>query len=423
MRQVNITKLFQKNAFKKFEFEEVLATFPSIGLSFKSYLDLNSFIETESKGGTKGCSIISLPLFSAKRTLDYFKRKYSEETFNSFFKNHPIMIDWETEYWFRCNKSCSKRKEAFSKIIGKPQGWEKLYTIPKEHSNKKHYSLMKKEYIKKLRDFFGDNRKSISLLLSCMRYANQELKSSIVLPPTPLIINTGLSLEYSLNLNRWFNQYRSSLGLISACSYNLHHEAFKQHSTHEKIINQIYELNPKIVVVSTPDSENYLEEYVQSRKKPIFEKFLKELSTYGISSGALIIWHDKGHFTSNHGFRFLKLGFDSFIYPLKGTCKEGGRGNLPVGQRFSPVLDEYSYMKWDKYLTRTKNLGLRCHLKCCVNENYNSLKSLVDRQQWEYKKRHELFTRSEQIKQILEKLDEDGHLDDFHFRLKRNNIQ
>ena len=71
MRQVTITKLFPNHGIKSFEFEDVRSTFPSIGCSIKSVPDLKSFIEAEQKGGTNGCSIIILPLYSAQNLLNY----------------------------------------------------------------------------------------------------------------------------------------------------------------------------------------------------------------------------------------------------------------------------------------------------------------------------------------------------------------
>jgi len=255
-----------------------------------------------------------------------------------------------------------------------------------------------------------------------MKYAYNDLKTTIITPPTPLIINTGISLQTSIRMNEIFNKYRQTLGLLSACSYNLHHSAFNQESTYDYIINQLHDVLPKIVVISTPTSENYLEEYIHTNKLPIFKKFIKELTLFSITSGAIIIWYNKGHYTSNHGLRVLKDGIDCFMYPLKGTCKEGGGGSLPFGERYSMFLDDYKYIKWDRYLTLIKNKGVGCHLPCCEKENYNSLKDLTDRQQWDFKRKHELFTRSGQIKQLIEKLNKDGNLDDFSFRLERNNL-
>lgn len=423
MRQVTITKLFQKNAFKAFEFEDVLATFPSHGVMLKSHVDLNPFMEAEKQGGTRGCSMIALPISSAKKTLNYLQSHYPPEVVEAFFRRHPIMVDFETEYWYLANAFVKRRKDGFSKVEGKPKGWEALYTIPKPGvSYRGNHHLKKKEYVEKLKSLFGDDKKTVSLLLSTMKHAYQDLKSTIVVPPSPLVINTGLSLEYALKMNRWFNQYRTGLGLLSCCSYNLHHSAFNQESTYEYIVNQIYELNPKVVVISTPLSENYLEEYIQTPKLPIFRKFVRELATYSITNAAAVIWYNKGHYTANHGMRLLKEGVDAFVYPLKGTCREGGGGALPPGHKYSPILDEYRYMKWDRFLTRAKNIGVGCHLRCCEKEAYDSLRNLTDRQQWDFKRRHELFTRSEQIRQLLEKLNKDGNLDDFDFRLRRNDL-
>ena len=127
MRQVTITKLFQKNALKSFEFEEVLTTFPSYGVMLKSYNDLNPFMSTELKGGTKGCSIVSIPLSKANSVINYLHKNYSEEIVGSFYKRHPLMIDWETEYWYSSNQQTEGRKKGFEAIKGKPHGWEKLY--------------------------------------------------------------------------------------------------------------------------------------------------------------------------------------------------------------------------------------------------------------------------------------------------------
>jgi len=420
MRQVNITKLFQKHALKSFEFEDVLCTFPSYGVMLKSSFDLKPFMEA---GGTIGCSIVTLPQYSAKTTLNYLYNNYPKERVDYFYKKHPIMVDFETEFWYLANKYVQKRKDGFSKIDGKPKEWSSLYTVPKKGvSLQGKNSLQQKKYIEKLKLIFGNPKTIVSLIVSSMKYAYTELKSTIVQPPTPLILNTGLSLEYALKVNEWFNQYRGGLGLLSCCSYNIHHFALNQNSTYEHIINQIYELNPKIVVLSTPLSENYLEEYIHTSKKPIFNKFVKELALYSITQGAIVLWYNKGHYTSNHGMRILKEGVDGFIYPLKGTCKEGGSGNLPFGQMFSKILNDYRYDDWKRYLMIVKNKGIPCHLSCCEKENYISLKNLTDRQQWDFKRKHELFTRSEQIKQLLEKLNKDGNLDDFEFRLKRNNI-
>lgn len=422
MRQVTITQLFPSHGIKSFEFEEVRATFPSIGCSLKSINDLKAFIEAEKNGGTNGCSIIFLPLYSAQNLLNYLNSHYSSEFVESFFKRHPLMIDFETEFWYYKNQHVEKRKEAFSKIEGKPKDWETLFSIPIK-GIKDIPSLKKNTYESKIKNFFDDEKRKIQLIVSSMKHAHKELKASIICPPSPLIINTGYSLQASLDMNKWFNQYRVSFDLMSACYYNLHHEAFKQESTYTKIINQIFEINPKFVIISTPDSENYLYEHVCSMKKPIFKKFIKDLSLYARTNGAIVVWLDKGDFTSNWGLRLLKEGIDCFAYPLKGTGKEfSGKGSLKPGEMFGQMLNEYAYQKWDRYLAEAKNKGVPCHLPCCSKENYNSLKSLTDRQQWEFKRKHELFTRSEQVRQILEKLHQEGNLDDFETRLKRNGL-
>lgn len=421
-RQVTITKLFQNHGLKSFEFEEVRATFPSFGSGLKSLNDLKAFIEAERTGGTHGCSIISLPLYAAQKLLNYLNIHYPADFVESFFKRHPLMIDFETEFWYLKNQNVEKRKIAFSKIDGKPNGWENLYSLPVP-GMKSNASMQKLAYDSKLKNFFSDEKKSVQMIMSTMKHAHKELKSSIICPPSPLIINTGYSLQIALDMNKWFNQYRVGLDLMSTCYYNLHHEAFKQESTYNKIINQIFEINPKFVVISTPDSENYLYEHVCSMKKPIFKKFIEDLSLYARTTGAIVVWLDKGEYTSNWGLRLLKEGIDCFVYPLKGTGKDfGGKGNLQPGEMFGQILDEYDYKKWDRYLAGIKNKGVSCHLHCCDKESYNSLKSLTDRQQWDFKRRHELFTRSEQIRQILEKLHQDGHLQDFEARLRKNGI-
>ncbi|PIN94728.1 hypothetical protein COU61_00305 [Candidatus Pacearchaeota archaeon CG10_big_fil_rev_8_21_14_0_10_35_13] len=282
--------------------------------------------------------------------------------------------------------------------------------------------MKKHVYNERLRNFFGDERKAVQMIVSFMKHA-YSLNSSIVLPPTPLIINTGYSLEVAENVNRWFNQYRVGLGLLSACYYNLHHQAFKQESTYQRIIKQIFEINPKVVIISTPGSENYLYEHVMSMKNPIFKKFIKDLSLYARTNDAVVIWMDKGDYTSNWGLRFLKEGIDCFTYPLKGSGKEfGGKGNIPAGKMFGQILNEYVYEKWDRHLTKIKNSGVSCHLPCCVKETFGSLESLTDRQQWDFKRKHELFTRNEQIRQIIEKLNHEGNLADFEIRLRRNKL-
>lgn len=420
MRQVTITKLFQKNARKLFEFEDIMVTFPSYGLMIKSSFDLKNFIESENEGGTTNCSIIVLPQSSANQVLGYLERHYPSEYVSSFYKRHPILIDWETEYWYLSNQFVSKRKKSFSKIPGKPKGWDVLFD---GDANKNKGAVKQhKNYVSRLQSFFQNEGNSLKLINSTMTYAYNNLKSSIILPPTPLIKNTGYSLQVSLDMNRWFNQLRRTKKLISGCSYNLHHQAFNQESTHQEIIKQLYDLTPQVVFITTPSSENYLEEYVYSKKKPLFENFVKEVALYGLTNHAIIIWNDKGHYTSNFGMRLLKEGFDCFTYPLKGTCKEGGGGSIPYGERFAAILDEYRYTKWNRFLTRVKNQGVSCHLPCCENESFSTLSALTDRQQWNFKRKHEIQTRNEQLRQFIEKLSAEGNLDDYEFRLRRNEL-
>ena len=50
--------------------------------------------------------------------MGYLWGKASDTITGPFFKNHPILIDWETEHWYLSNKTTQKRKKAFSKITG-----------------------------------------------------------------------------------------------------------------------------------------------------------------------------------------------------------------------------------------------------------------------------------------------------------------
>ena len=416
-KSISLTKVFEQNSTKELSFGEVRATFPSIGFSLKSHVDLNPFLETERNNTISNISIVSIPISSSKTLKNQLNTKLTKD--DVFYKTHPLMVDFETEYWYKSDHATLKRKKAYETISGKPVGWDGLFTIPPpSEANRRNYSISSTEYNNKLRDFFGNESRSVRLVTSCMNHAYKELNASLVLPPAPLIIDAGVSTEKSLYVNQLFNQYRGTLDLFKAAYYNLHPNVLKFRSVHQKILNQIYELNPEVVIISAIDSEKYLfPKNHYNDKKPNFDTFMNELATYAKTTNAVVLWYDKGRYSSSYGFKLIQKGIDGFIYPVRGHSQESPGGTLMYGS----VLDEFTYNTWKYYLSKMKK-WIPCERDCCKRLSPEELRSMTEHQQWHHKRIHEVIVRNSQMNHLLEKLHAEGTLRDFSVRLKQNFI-
>lgn len=420
-KSISINKVFSENTTKELRFAEVRATFPSIGFGIRSYVDLNPFLDTEKEHAIQNISLLCLPIFSARKMIYQIGYKLSDERQEIFFKNHPIMVDWETEHWYKSTSLTERRLKAFEHIKDKPDGWKKLFTIPNKddpNANRRNFHISKAKYDKKLKDFFGKGGKSIRLVTACMKYAYEELKSSFVIPPAPFIIDSGISSEKALEVNEIFNSYAKTFDLFTAAYYNLHPNVLEYRSVHKKILDQINRLEPKIVIIAGQDCNEYLfPKNHYNTKKPNFDKFMQDLAIYARTTESVVLWLDKGDYSSSYGFKLIKQGLDGFIYPLKGNSMESSSGVLQYGS----ILDEYVYYTWNKWLGKIKTES-PCHLDCCKDLKKQEFKDMTPHQQWAHKRKHELILRNTQMNQLLEKLNKEGNLGDFVFRLKRNYI-
>jgi hypothetical protein len=422
-KSIQLLQIFSNNILKKFEFGNVIAKFPSVGFGFGSYHDIKALIEAEKKSPLNNFSIVCLPLSKSDRVINYLLNNKTKEEIEMFYHNHPIMMDWETEYWYKCDSKTPKVKEAFKKLKGKPEGWETLFPESKTMENRRNGLTAKKDYLDRLKAFFSDDKKITPFVTSILRYAYDDMNARIIAPPTPLIIDRAISLEVSLKINETFNKIRSIKGIFKTVSYNIHEKVFDLPSIFNKITQQIYNLTPEIVIISGVDCDRYLfPKNIYNGRKANFDKFIDDLSAYSKSHGAIVIWQDKGDFSSSYGLKLIKEGLDCFIYPLKGRSSSSGfKGG--DGPAYANILDETSYYKWTKYVEMCQIRGeVPCEKECCKGLTVEDIENMLPNPQWIHKKVHEIITRNHQFNHILTKLQNEGNLNDYEVVLTKNLI-
>lgn len=409
---------FPKNTLKSYENGDVLTTFPSVQFHVSSSRQLYSLMKAGFKFGTEQVSGITIPLKNAVRIHSaLMKGKYKEQK-SSFTNNKTIAYDPETEYWYRSNQGTIDRKKAFSSLEEKPSGWTRLYRTPSK--SKKHMSYKEKirDYENRLRSFFSEDKNLTKLTMAFMRFS-KSLDASIFLPPAPMVIGTGVSLEYCLKVNRIFNKYRGIHGVPKSVYYPLHPRALDSNYILSQIKDQVFELKPKLVTIGTIKGQKYLPPDVDYKERNSrFENFTEDIGLYSRTNpNSIVTWYDKGHYSSPYGYKLIKRGFDSFICPLTSNYYEGGgRG----GPKYGSTLHGYKYYDWKEYLKLSE--GVPCEKECCAEYNRRDLEEMSPHQQWKYKRMHEIGTKNAQFRRLISKLRNEGSLKDFDVRLKRNKI-
>ncbi len=415
--QISIVKAFEKNATKVYRFGELTTTFPAAQFYVSSSRQLNRLLDCDSEFGVNHINGIIVPITTAAKLYSALFNGKNKERGAIFARTKTIAYDFETEYWYFKGEAAKKRKKAFGMIDQLPKGWEKLYT---EKGDDRGWRWDLIQYNSKISEFFSNDGNVIKLVMAAMRFANTNLNASIIMPPTPMIIDGGASLHYCLNVNDVFNKYRSMHGIPKTVYYPIHKKAMDVRYIYNQILKQIQEIEPEIVIIGTIHGHEYIfPRNVFDGRKKHFEEFTDELGLYARTTNSIVMWYDKGDFCSSYGLKLVKKGFDGFISPLKGNYNEGGGGG--GGPQYAYMLHDYAYYKWAKYLELSEEVP--CEKECCKDLRRGDLEAMPPHQQWVHKQRHEIVTRNAQMKQLVEKLHSEGRLDDFEVRLKRNKIE
>ena len=179
-------------------------------------------------------------------------------------------------------------------------------------------------------------------------------------------------------------------------------------------------LQPEILIIGTIQGEDFI--FPSNKfdgRKHYFERFTDEIAIYARTTNSIVMWYDKGNYCSSYGFKLIKKGFDSFIFPVKSNYSESSFGSKE-GLQFAYILNDYIYYKWEKYLQLSDDVP--CEKECCRDLRKEDIVTMSHHQQWTHKQRHEVGTRNAQFEYLLRKLHEEGNLNDFEVRLALNKI-
>ena len=405
-----LEKQYRERCRKRLSRGNVSAIFPSINFSIKNKSDVNII----ALNANQYVSGVTLPISRATK-INRAISGLPNERKEAFYRNVPIVADFETEAWYYQNKHTLEVKKGFSTIKEIPSEVQKLFTYSKEQNKRRPLSWMtlKINYINKLNLAFSTDEVITGLVTACLQHSANELLATISLPPAPLIVGDDASKRYCIKVNEISAKYNKFFDIFNTLYYPLKPSAIDSSGVRRSIIEQVYRLQPNIVIIGTLKSQEFL--FPSNKfdlRKPNFKLLINELATYAKSNNALVGWYDKGDFSSSYGMQLIKDGFDFIITPLNGrTTDSGGKG----GPVYAYILDEYSYLSWDRFLREKSDH----YLNTLSGEK---LKTLTPREQWDYRKIKELCTRKEQLKEIHEQLEDSGSLDGYEIRLGANKI-
>ena len=404
--EITLEQQYRERCVKRLSRGNVSAVFPSANFVIKNKSDTN-IIAIGSNQYTSG---ITIPISKATKVIRAISSLPSERH-DAFYRNVPIISDFETEGWYYQNEQTPKIKSAFTAIKEMPLEVSRLFTY--RYNQKVSWNALKEQYISKLNNILSDDKILTGLVTSCLQYASNELMATVSLPPAPLIVGNDASKTFCMRINEINAKYSKFFNIFKTLYYPLNPTAIDNSGVKRSIVDQVYRLQPDVIILGTLKSQEFL--FPSNKfnlRKPSFKSLVTELEIYAKANNALVGWYDKGDFSSSYGLQLIKDGFDFFISPLNGrTTNGGGKG----GPSYAYILDEYSYLSWDRFLKEKSN-----HYLNALTEE--KLRALTYREQWDYRKIKELRTRQEQIKEIHEQLTESGSLDGYEIRLGANKI-
>lgn len=408
---ITLERQYTDRCVKRFEHGDVTSIFPSINFEVKSRLDIDA-IASNSNIYLSG---ITLPISKAPNCIRAIERLPTDRK-EAFYSNTPIIADFESEFWYITAKETMSRKKAFTSIKEMPNAAQNLFRINKGKYNHVSFTNKKKDYLERLNNTFGREETLTGIVGASMQHATSEMSASIPLPPAPLIVGDDASKFFCLEVNRKHIELSKFFGLLKVAYYPLNTTAIGDNRIFRSILDQIYGLEPDIVIIGTLKSHEFLfPNHKFDLRKPKFKEFVKEIAVYAKSHTALVGWYDKGDFSSSYGMLLIKEGFDFFITPLNNRLLTGGGSGENKGPQYAHILNEYVYLSWDRYKKEALN-----HIN---TKNLAELNSIPAAEQWKYKRLVEIKTRLEQFKEIHENLEKVGSLEGYEVRLNLNKVE